>query len=56
MHTVKRLLQWLLAAFIVYAIFTSPDRAGAIVHTAGDIIGHAFASLGNFFDALLRKS
>ena len=56
MHTVKRLLQWLLAAFIVYAIFTSPDRAGDIVRTTGDIIGHAFASLGSFFDALLRKS
>lgn len=55
MHKVKRLVQWSLVAFVVYAIFTSPDRAGTIVHTAWDIVTQAFASLGSFFDALLNK-
>lgn len=55
MHNVKKVVGWILAAFIIYAIFTSPGRAGDIVHTAWDIVAQAFSSLGDFFDAVLRR-
>lgn len=55
MHKAKRLLQWLIVAFVIYAIFTSPGRAGDIVHTAWDIIAQAGKSLGAFFDNILGK-
>lgn len=55
MHKAKRLLLWLIVAFVIYAIFNSPGRAGDIVHSAWDIIAQAGKSLGAFFDSVLGK-
>ncbi|WP_202911393.1 hypothetical protein [Segeticoccus rhizosphaerae] len=55
MFNLKRLLQLLVVAFIIYAIFTSPDRAGDILHSAWDVIAQGFKSLGSFFDSLLGR-
>ncbi|MFC0359140.1 MULTISPECIES: hypothetical protein [Kytococcus] len=49
----KKLLWWLLLLFIVYAIFTSPDRTGDIFRAIGDIIVQAFRSLGDFYNSVL---
>lgn len=55
MHNVKKVVGWLLAAFLIYAIFTSPGRAGDIVHTSWEIVSQGFSSLGSFFDAVLNR-
>ena len=55
MFNVKRLVQVFVVAFIVYAIFTSPDRAGDILHSAWDVVVQAVKSLGSFFDTLLGR-
>ncbi|HET7475693.1 MAG TPA: hypothetical protein VFJ97_06660 [Dermatophilaceae bacterium] len=55
MARVKRVLLWLLVAFAIYAIVTSPEQAAQIVRTVWDIILAAFRAIGSFFDALLRK-
>ncbi len=55
MFNVKRLVQVLVAAFVVYAIFTSPDRVGDILSSAWGIVVHAVESLGSFFDAVLGR-
>ena len=56
MQRVKKILLWVLLAFAVYAIFTSPDQAADIVQ---DVLATssptAFKSIGAFFDALLSR-
>jgi hypothetical protein len=55
MQRVKKILLWVLGAFGVYAIFTSPDSAADIVRTSGDILVDGVKSVGQFFDALLGR-
>ena len=49
----KKLLWYLLLFFIIYAIFTSPERTGDIFRAIGEIIVQAFSSLGGFYDSIL---
>lgn len=51
----KRLLIWLLAAFLLYAVFTAPDKATTIVGTAWDIVKLAAGNLAVFFNSLLNR-
>ena len=55
MPRVKKILLWVLVAFAVYAIFTSPDRAADLVRTSGEILVDGAKSIGAFFDALLQR-
>ena len=55
MLKVRRFLPWVLAAFLVYAVLVSPDRAADWVITAWDIILQGFRNIGQFFDALLGE-
>ena len=52
----KRVLFWLMIAFIVYAVFTSPTQSADIVRTAWDIIVQGVQSIAAFFDSLLSRS
>lgn len=53
--TVKRVFVWTFWIFVIYAIFTSPDRAADLVMTVWEIIVNGFASIGIFFDRLLGR-
>jgi hypothetical protein len=55
MARVKKILLWVLVAFIAYAIFTSPDQAADILKTSGGIVVDGAKNVGNFFDALLGR-
>ncbi len=55
MQRLKKILLWVLVAFVAYAIFTSPDQAADIVKTSGSILGDGLKNIGNFFDALLGR-
>lgn len=54
MNKVKKVLWWIFIAFLIYAVFTSPNQAAGIVRTIWDIIVAAFNSLFTFFNALLN--
>jgi hypothetical protein len=45
----------LLIAFLIYAIFKSPDQAASIVRTAWDGVVDGLHAIGKFFDALLNS-
>ena len=45
-----------LVAFLVYAVFKSPDQAASIVRTAWNGVVDGLHSIGKFFDALLNQS
>ncbi len=49
----KKILVWLFWIFVIYAIFTSPDRAAELLRTVWEIIVNGFTSVGIFFDRLL---
>jgi len=55
MPRVKKILLWVLLAFVVYAVVTSPSKAADIVHTAWDITVQGSNGIGDFFDALLNR-
>ena len=54
MPRVKKILLWILVAFAVYAIITSPTQAADIVHTTWSIIVEAVTRIGAFFNAVLN--
>jgi hypothetical protein len=51
----RRILLWFLVAFLIYAIFRSPNQAADIVRAAFEGIGEGLAGIGRFFDALLAS-
>ncbi|GAB3074009.1 hypothetical protein GCM10027080_16810 [Pedococcus soli] len=55
MNRVKKILLWVLVAFAIYAIITSPDQAAQIVKTSWSILADGVRNIGNFFDALLGR-
>ena len=55
MSRVRKILGWVLLAFLVYAVIESPTQAADIVRTAFDIIAQGVRAIGQFFDSLLRR-
>ena len=55
MPRAKKIIGWLLLAFLIYAIVTSPAQAAVIGRTAFDIVAQGFRSIFAFFDALLGR-
>jgi hypothetical protein len=51
--TVKKVLLWLVLAFVVYTIIASPGKAAEMVRETFGGISTAGESLGSFFDALV---
>jgi hypothetical protein len=51
--TTKRILLWLVVAFIAYTIIQSPAKAADMVQTAFGGLSEAGSSLSDFFDALV---
>jgi hypothetical protein len=51
--TTKKVLLWLLLAFVVYTIIVNPAKAAGMVRETFQGISVAGESLGDFFDALV---
>ena len=52
----KSILKFLLFAFIIYAVFSSPAKSADVVRAVGDVLRNAVTNLREFFDALLGKN
>ncbi|WP_186525980.1 hypothetical protein [Leekyejoonella antrihumi] len=52
---VKKIIIWVVFAFIVYAIFTSPTRSADIVHSCWQILSDGVKNLGAFFNSILNR-
>jgi hypothetical protein len=53
---IKQIAYLLIAAFLIYAIFKSPDQAASIVRTAWNGVVDGIQAIGRFFNALLNNS
>jgi hypothetical protein len=45
---VKKIVAWVLFAFVVFYIIKFPDKSAAFVRTAGDFLGNAASQLADF--------
>lgn len=54
MAKVRSFVPWVLAAFLVYAVVTSPDSASAAVHNVWDILAQGVDNIGKFFGGVLN--
>ncbi len=48
----KKVILWLVLAFCVYAVVTSPERSADVVKEIWHIITTGFTRIGDFFNAL----
>jgi hypothetical protein len=53
---IKNLAYLLIVAFLIYAIFKSPNQAADITRSAWEGVVDGLHSIGKFFDALLGQS
>jgi hypothetical protein len=49
----KTVMIWLVVIFVVYAIYTSPDRASEVVRALWDVVVNAVASFGAFLAGIV---
>ncbi len=49
----KKVITWLVVAFVVFYVIQAPERSAEIVKSAGETLGDAAASLGDFFGSLV---
>lgn len=50
---VRQIVPWMLLAFFVYLIITSPDRTADLVRNVWDVIMMAFRNIARFFNSLI---
>jgi hypothetical protein len=49
----KTILIWLAVIFVIYAIYTSPDRASEVARALWDVIVNAVSSFGAFLRGIV---
>jgi large-conductance mechanosensitive channel len=49
----KKVVTWLVVAFVVFYVIQAPERSAEIVKNAGETLGDAAASLADFFRSLV---
>jgi hypothetical protein len=49
----KKVLAWLIVAFVVFYVIRDPDRSAAFVKSAGHALGDAASSLAAFVGSLI---
>jgi large-conductance mechanosensitive channel len=51
--SVKKVLAWLVVAFVVFYVIKSPDQSAQLVRNAGHALGDAASSLAAFVGSLV---
>ncbi|SFL66859.1 hypothetical protein SAMN04488085_11531 [Geodermatophilus ruber] len=49
----KKVLTWLVVAFVVFYVIQAPESSAEIVRNAGQALGDAASSLANFVGSLI---
>lgn len=52
---IRKIIVWVLFAFVLYAIFTNPNKSADIVHSTWDLLSSGVQNIGKFFQAILAK-
>jgi hypothetical protein len=51
--SLKKVLAWLLVAFVLFYIIQAPESSAALVRQAGSALGNAASSLATFVSSLV---
>jgi hypothetical protein len=51
----RQIILFLVVIFVIYAIYTSPNRSADAVHAAWNVLTNAVSAIFRFFDALLTR-
>jgi hypothetical protein len=51
--SVKKVLTWLVLAFVIFYVIKSPDQSAQLVRNAGHALGDAASSLAAFIGSLV---
>ena len=51
--SLKKVVTWLVVAFIVFYVIQAPEQSAQIVKNAGEALGDAASSLANFVGSLV---
>lgn len=49
----KKVVWFVVFAFLIYAIFSNPGRSGQTVHSLWALISEGVHNLGNFFQSII---
>ena len=49
----KKVLTWVIVAFVVFYVIQAPEKSADIVKSAGQTLGEAANSLGDFVSSLI---
>jgi large-conductance mechanosensitive channel len=49
----KKVLTWVIVAFVVFYVIQAPEKSADIVKSAGQTLGDAASSLGDFVSSLI---
>ena len=49
----KKVLTWVIIAFLVFYVIQAPEKSAEIVKSAGETLGDAASSLGEFLSSLV---
>jgi len=50
---VKKIVTWLAVAFVIFYVIQAPEKSAEIVKNAGETLGDAASSLGEFVGSLV---
>jgi large-conductance mechanosensitive channel len=51
--SVKKVISWLVVAFVVFYVIKNPNDSAEMVRSAGQALGNAASSLGDFVGSLV---
>ena len=51
--SLKKVISWLVVAFVVFYVIKYPDNSAAFVKSAGQALGNAASGLANFVGSLV---
>ncbi|MGY1769588.1 hypothetical protein [Blastococcus sp. SYSU D00813] len=49
----KKVITWLAVAFVIFYVIQAPEKSAQIVKSAGETLGDAASSLGEFVGSLI---
>ncbi|MDE9365624.1 hypothetical protein PZ938_08395 [Luteipulveratus sp. YIM 133132] len=54
MAKVKQFIPWVVLAFLVYAVVTSPNKSADLVRNIWEILSDGVSNIAQFFDNILN--
>ncbi|NHN56768.1 hypothetical protein G9U51_13380 [Calidifontibacter sp. DB0510] len=51
---IKKIVIWVAFAFLLYAIFTNPEKSAGVVHSIWELLASGVSNMGRFFRSIVN--